>query len=444
MEGLRTIDKEKSQQSSQYETVDVPAFEKHIPFDLIQLPTAPKEYTRDGITIGVAENFEDIEAIRPFWLQMQKNESSHILDVDYNRYISVIRTLNYYVEPFIMYFKQGDKPLTMAIGRIEKKPMRLKLGYLTLLRPKPRCLNIIYGGIMGKPDEKLSMLMFDELMAQLKRRQIDMIHYHHLGIDTAFYRVVRNRAGFLTRGSSSQIDEHWRMSIPDTIDKFYSARSRGHRHNLRRAISKLEQNYAGNVRYVHYTTIEQVDEFLQTAANISEKTYQYALNAGLINDENTKSRIKAAANKGWFRGHIIFAGDKPCAFQLGIHYENIYYMVNIGYDPAFSSYKPGLILFLKVLELICDEPSIDTLDFHFGDAEYKNRYGTEHWQEANVFLFAPKLYPVFINVLQSTTTAIDAGMKHVLNKMGLLDKIKRKWRNLLREPKPDMTKAKTT
>ena len=442
MKGLRTTDKEKSQQSSQYTTVQTPVIEKQAPVDFIQPQIAPKEYTRDGFTIGIARTFEEIAAIHPLWYQMQSNESMHIPNVDYNRYLSVLEAIDGKVEPFVMYFKQDNEPIAMVIGRIEKNPLALKLGYLTMFRPKPMCLNIIYGGIMGEPDEKLSSLLINELTAQLKFRQADMILFHHLKTDTAFYDVLRSRPDFLTRDRFPKTDEHWRMSIPDNIDKFYKARSRGHRHNLRRAISKFEEENA-DVRYVHYSTEDEVDDFLKTAACISEKTYQHALNAGLIDDENTRSRIKAAAENGWFRGHIIFVGDKPCAFQLALKYENIYYMVNIGYDPAFSSYKPGLILFLKVLEHICADPSIDTLDFYFGDAEYKNRYGTEHWQEASVYLFAPRVYPIFINILQNVMTATNTGLKHVIGKMGFVDRIKRKWRNLLRTPKPDTAKANT-
>jgi hypothetical protein len=365
-------------------------------------------------------------------------EPSHTPNADYNRYVSVIDSMDGQVEPFIMYLKRDDVPLAMVIGRTQEHPLDLKLGYLTLLRPKLKCLNVVYGGILGRPEGQVCAALIDELMAQLRSGLADMVLFHHLKTDTAFYQAVRTMPGFLTCDRFPKVDKHWRMAVPDKMDKFYASRSRGHRHNLRRAISKFEQGHVGNVRYVAYGMKDQVNDFLETAAGISAKTYQHALNAGLVDDENTRARLTAAAINGWFRGHIIYAEGTPCAFQLGLQYENVYYMVNIGYDPAFLSYKPGLILFLKVLEGLCDDPSIDTLDFYFGDAEYKNRYGTENWQEASTCLFAPRAYPRLINALQMAATGANAGLKYAVDKMGFVGRIKRRWRNVLsaggREP----------
>ncbi len=317
----------------------------------------------------------------------------------------------------------------MVIGRIEVQPLNLRLGYLTLIRPRLKCLTIIYGGIMGKPDDSFSLILINELMAQLKTQQADMIFLHYLKTDTAFYRALRSLPFYLCR--EVKTDKHWRMSVPDTIDKFYYTRSRGHRHNLRRSISRFEHDHDGDIRYVNYTSEKEVTDFLKTAACISEKTYQHALKAGLVDDERTRARLKADAANGWFRGHIAFAGNKPYAFQLGLHYENVYYMLYRGYDPAFKSYNPGLVLFLNVLEGLCDDPSTDSVDFYFGDAEYKNRYGTECWQEANICVFAPRIYPMFINSLQTITLGINASLKYIVNKMGFTNRIKQQWRNLL-------------
>lgn len=194
----------------------------------------------------------------------------------------------------------------------------------------------------------------------------------------------------------------------------------------------------------NYTSPKDANEFLRVAAGISPKTYQNALGAGLVNDRKTRDQIAGAARHGWFRGHVLFAGDTPCAFQLGLHYRNVYYMVNIGYDPAFSSYQPGLILFLRVLEGLCADSSVDTIDFYFGDAEYKSRYGTEHWPEACVCMFAPRAYPMLINALRSSMTGLNAGLRYIVNRTGSIARLKRKWRNLLSTVGPDPANARPT
>jgi hypothetical protein len=332
----------------------------------------------------------------------------------------------------------------MVIGRIEKHKIGIKLGYKTLSCPWSRCLRIVYGGVLGKPDAQLSSLLVGELMKQLRQRQFDIVYFNYLRTDTPFYQAVQKMPGFFGKDHFPRIDEHWRMSVSDTIDQFYASHSHGHRHNLRRAIRKFDEECSGESKVVNYTTESQVDDFLRIASGLSSKTYQNALGAGIVNDNHTKYRIRAAAARGWFRGHILFSGDKACAFQLALRYRKVYYMVNIGYDPALRSYKPGLILFLKVLESLCNDPATNTIDFYFGDAEYKHRYGTEHWPEARIHIFGPRPCSIIINTMRSSVMGISVGLQYVVKKIGSANWIKRRWRNMLSTTRAGSARNNTT
>jgi hypothetical protein len=381
--------------------------------------------------VTTLRDLQGIESVRSVWEQMQSDEPSPAPNADIDRYISCLNTTGVDARPHIILIEHNGGPAAMIIGRLEKYRVRLKFGYLSLPCPSSGCLRVVYGGVLGRPDNELCSLIVDALMNQLRQRQFDMISFNHLKTDTPFYQAVRKTPGFLTQDHWPTISEHWRMTVPDKIEQFYSARSRGHRHNLRRAIKKFEEECYGESRMIDYSSKSAVDDFVRAAAHISSKTYQNKLGAGLVNDEKTRSRLIDEAARGWFRGHILFSGDLPCAFQLGLQYGSTYYMVNIGYEPALNSYKPGLILFLKVLESLCDDPATDMIDFYFGDAEYKQRYGTEHWPEAWVHVFAPRLCPIMINAMRSSAAGVNAGLKYVVNMLGSADRIKQKWRRLL-------------
>lgn len=376
-------------------------------------------------------DIEGIESIRSVWELMQNKEPSPAPNADIDRYLSYLNAISDIARPHIILFEHNDRPAAMIIGRIEKYQMKLKFGYLSLPCPSSECLRVVYGGVLGQPNSDLCSVMVGELMKQLQQRQFDMISFNHLKINTPFYQAVRTIPGFLVQDHFPIINEHWRMAVPDKIEQFYSAHSRGHRHNLRRAIRKFEEECYGKSKIVNYSAKSDVNDFIKVAADISSKTYQNKLGAGLVNDEKMRSRLVAKAVKGLFRGHILFSGDMPCAFQLALQYRRTYYMMNIGYDPALSSYKPGLILFLKVLESLCTDPSTDMIDFYFGDAEYKQRYGTEHWPEAWIHVFAPRPCPIIINTMRSSAAGVNASLKYVVNTFGSTERIKRKWRRLL-------------
>jgi hypothetical protein len=363
---------------------------------------------------------------------MQSDEPSCVPNADIERYIACLHATSDDAQPYVMLVRRGDRPAAMIIGRVENYALGLKVGYATLPCPRSKCLTVVYGGVLGRPDADLCSWLVGELIRQLRRREFDIVYFNHLRTDTPFYQAVRNTPGFLTRDHFPRIDGHWRMSVPEKIERFYSAHSRGHRHNLRSAMRKFDQDHPGTGRVVHYTSRSDVDDFLRAAAGISSKTYQSALGVGIVNDEHTRRQTRAAAARGWFRGHVLFAGDGPCAFQLGLHYGKTYYMVNIGYDPAYACYKPGMILFLRVLESLCADRSAETIDFYFGDAEYKHRYGTEHWPEAGIHIFALRPRPVFINTLRSSVGVVRAGLEYIVKKVASAVRMKRKWRRFLR------------
>ena len=431
MDRLKTVEQGGSGKSPQHAVVQLPAAPKRVLDDFRPARTSPIAEKRGEITVVSAKSLDEIEALRDIWREMQNNESSAKPNVDMDRFISVLKAGNNAARPHVILFKQGDRPTAMVIGRAEVHRLNLKLGYKALLRPRLKCLNVVYGGVLGQPQGELCSIIINELAGQLKSREFDAVYFNYLSTDTAFYRAVRETPGFFTRGHFPRVNEHWRMSVPDEIEQFFKARSRGHRGSLRRAVRKFERDYPGRSNFVKFTDESEVDDFIRLAAEISSKTYQNALGAGIVNDEQTRSRVRTAARHGWFDGNVLLAGGKPCAFQLGLHYNNVYYLVSIGYDPALSSHKIGTILFLKVLESLCEDTAIDTIDFYFGDAEYKKRYGTTHWPEASAYIFAPHMYPVSLNALRCSIAGVNAALVFLVNKVGSADWIKRKWRNML-------------
>ena len=108
MEGLGTEEKQDVGKSLQDVIAFKPAVEEFSHVDYESAPGFLQEYTRNGITIGVSKSLDEIAAIRPLWDQMRKRESSNIPDTDYNKYVSIIKSMDGKAEPFIMYLKKDD------------------------------------------------------------------------------------------------------------------------------------------------------------------------------------------------------------------------------------------------------------------------------------------------------------------------------------------------
>jgi len=384
----------------------------------------------------IARNYEEIEAIRPIWEQMQRSEPYPTPNADIDIYLSTVKAVSNGVRPYIILVKQNGEPRAMLIGRCEQHSLNVRLGYKLLFSPKLKCLSVVYGGVFGQPNSDVYSLFIVEISRMLRDREVDMIFFNHLRVDSDVYRMVVAKYGFLCRGWFSRTQQHWSISIPDTMDELYERYSPKNRSNLRRLINRLKKAYPNQVRVMTYTKQEEVQEAIDVMAGISAQTYQSQLNGGFVDTDYIRDMLKLAAKRGWLRACVLFIGEEPSAFELALRYRKAYFGLYTGFDPKWSQFRVGTVMFLNFLESICGDLTVKSFDFGFGDAEYKRLYSDQCRDEASVYIFAPRLYPIFVNALQSSTMALDLALKYILNKFSVVGWIKRRWRNLLRSKNP--------
>lgn len=389
----------------------------------------------DGWEVVVARDLTGVESLRPVWEKLRQNEAFPVPNADIDRFISVVEPMQDAVRPHIILLRHNGNPKAMVISRVEKTILNCKIGYKTLLKPSLRCLSVVYEGLFGDLTDDIRDMLMQELMDTLGKGEAEVVFFNHLRTDSAMYQLATRRGGLLCRGRLSKIEIHRSMSVPDRIDSFYKSRSKRHRGNLRRYIRNLEEEYANQVRIISYRREAEVEEFITAASQISSQTYQDKLGSSFVDNEQTKKLIETAARCGWLRAHVLYVGDEPCAFQCALHYKRIYFLEQIGFNTKWRQYNAGTVLFLKVLEELCEGRETETIDFGFGDADYKRSYGNMRWQEASVYIFAPRLYPIFVNMLRTSVMGLNTGLEYILNRTGFAGWVKRHWRNLLRKQK---------
>ncbi|MBA7680463.1 hypothetical protein ES703_88779 [subsurface metagenome] len=286
-------------------------------------------------------------------------------NADIDRYLSVLEPIKDTAEPYIIVLRRNGHPEAMLIGRKSSTRISCKIGYLTLLKPSLRCISIGYRRFLGQLKPEVCSILIEELNHSLRNGEADVAVFNHLPTGSNMYQVARTKSNVFSRGYFPKVNHHWRMSVPQEIDLFYRKLSKKHRSNLKRYMRNLEKKH--QVRMVTYSRKDMLEEAITAATQISSRTYQHALESGFVDDAPTRRRLTTAAELGWLRLHILFINDKPCAFQLGLQYQRTYFLAQIGFDPEWKRCCIGTTLFLKVLEDLCHDPAVDSLDFGFGD-----------------------------------------------------------------------------
>ncbi len=379
----------------------------------------------DEWEIKVAKSFEEVEAIRDIWEQMQAAEPYPEINADIDRYLSVIKIRAEDVQPYIMLLKQNSVLVSMVIGLLQNTRMKCNLGRMTLLKPLFRELVVVYGGLLGNLTDEICSLLIRELMNVLRRGEVDVVFFNHLKTDSSIYHIARKVPSLFCRDHFPKAEQHWCMSIPDHIDRFWEACSHNRRKKLRKYTRRLEKRYPGQVKMVTFSRQEEVAEGLRIAANISANTYQRAFGGGLVDDGPTRAIFEVAAKKDWLRIYILFVADEPCAFLYILKYGRICFAEETGYSPKWKDWNVGSILHLEVVEQICGDPVVDTLDFGFGDVRHKHVGDSRQWTEAPVFIFAPRPFPVFVNLIRSSTLATSMLAQHTITGLGIRSLVQR-------------------
>lgn len=373
----------------------------------------------------VVRDLEEIEAIRHIWERLHAKESYPRINADIDRYLTTLKASSRVIEPYIIVLNENGRPVTMLIGMVDKHFIKCTIGRMTLFKPELRRLSVVYGGIIGKQTEQIIRVLVGKLMNELYSGQIDVVYFPYLETVSPIYRVARKMPNILSRCHLPKIEVHWRLAIPKDIETFYKSLSGKHASNLRRLVTKLEKAYPNKVEFVTYRHPDELDIAIKAASEISSTTYQNAYGLGIIDDHRTRTILSQAAQLGRLQIDILYIDSEPAAFQLAVKYRNIYFGDKIGFNPKWEKFRIGTVLFLKVTEALCADPTVKYYDFGFGDAQYKRNYCDTKWTEGHVYIFALRLFPVFVNLILSTTSAISTLTNKFVTKLGVRNPVQR-------------------
>jgi hypothetical protein len=381
------------------------------------------------IEVRVARSLAEVEQLREAWSAWPSHRDS---DIDF--YLMIVQSYPEVVRPHVMaLYRNGELTAIMA-GRLEKKRIPFSIGYLRPFRPWARCLTFVYGAIHGDASPGNTQLLLQELTASLQRDEADLALLEFVPLEMPLYRLALETPGLLSRDTLPPAQEHDLMAVPGSIEEVYRRMSGSRREGIRRGMRKFLAHAEGKARIVCYRDAADLDRLFLDAEQIAGKTYQRGLGAGFSDTPEVRRRLELAARKGWLRAYLLYVGDRPCSFWIGMLYQGAFVSEYLGYDPEFRKLSPGMFLIMRVIEDFCRAAEGDTvteLDFGLGHAEYKGALCSKSWLEAPVYIFSPTLKGMSLKAMRTATRAADGLARKALASTSFFSRLKRAWRDRL-------------
>jgi hypothetical protein len=293
--------------------------------------------------------------------------------------------------PFILLLKKDGQAMGLAIGRMCRQVVEMRIGQRYISRPRRDTLIIPEDGFMvrsGTPES--TRILMNALRASLGLKRFSVAHLFWLPRASETFRVALESRPRALRAAFPLTSEHWFTDLEKTFDEMIAKRSKKHRGNLRRVLKSIDED-TGRFLLRRFHDPADVALFIEDGESVVSGTYQRAWDVGFKRNKATEEIVRRAASTGDLFGYVLYADGKPCAFQLGISFGDVHTIMYMAHDPVYDDWSPGIYLLLKSFEELCASGSVHVVDYGWGDGEHKRRFGDRRRMESNVAFFAPSI-----------------------------------------------------
>ena len=305
---------------------------------------------------------------------------------------------------------------------IAKRPLCCQIGD-RVLATFPMRVAQLSGHASHVPDEESA---YNRLFSHILSLELDAIYLDSVRPETLFWRYLQSsplvQQSFRFYSQYGLVS-HWLIRLNGSFNNYMKRFSPKTRKNRLREMKILRE--LGDVKLIRVTEASEIDAFLKTAYDISQKTRQFKLfgwSLAARDPRLVKNELLRLVQQGWLRSYLLTCGNAPCSFILGQQSSSRFYPLAVGVDPAWRNYSVGTVLLLLVLEDLFKENSPEFYDLGTA-SRYKEYLATDSYLDATVWLFRRRPYPALASSIYSICNLTSRVGGAALERLGFKGKV---------------------
>lgn len=312
---------------------------------------------------------------------------------------------------------------SIVMGRIRKERQRGRIGYLSVPLPSLLTYTVIYRGITGSCDARSLVESLIPWLRQTYRVEQVLFTKQVTGsaIDQALAETPHNTA--------LAPEAHWRLTLPESYEALMSRHSGKHRQRLRWERRKLEEYAPQPLTHEVLGTVDEIDSILTICESIGQGTYHARVGGMVRRDQVWHAVCRTLANTDSLACHLFRADHQAIAFVLTARHCAVVHIIAMAHLPKYNRYSLGKHLLLEVLRDSCDR-GLRWVDYGFGDAQYKQVYGTHNAQERTHLLSMPTWRAAGVRHAIAAADATHNALQRAFGNR-FANRVKRVWRTRL-------------
>lgn len=216
------------------------------------------------------------------------------------------------------------------------------------------------------------------------------------------------------------------VDLTGTFDDYILKFKPKTRKRFRNQINKYTRFCDGELVFKSYRTTEEFEEFYPLALSVSKNTYQHKLHdSGLPDDETDIEEYRKLAGNNSVRAFLLFHGEKPVTYNFLTIKNNVAMAESGGYEPEYAKWSVGTITEYLALQQLFSEDNLITLDYGFGEEEYKQFFGTGSQLAADVYFLKKTVKNRLLILSHAAWSRLVKKTGNMVDKIGLKKRIKK-------------------
>ena len=331
-------------------------------------------------------------------------------------------------EPYIASIRDQEEIISCVIGKIMQVPLKLQFGYKVVTGPALTTLAVHRSGFIGRWQHPQYAFIQQKWREILASGLIDALQLRMIPLDSPLHTIASTAVPFLRQSHFEVVQEYWLLSQLHSFEDFL----RSHRtvkRNYKYCANRLNRLFGERLEINSYSNRDDMELMLEHSEEVARKTWQRKLGGVSFLDDKYRSRYEFYISKRWFKGYVLYIGNIPAAFLHGIIYKEIFYAENMGYDPTYGNMGFGTYLLMHVIQDLCRDVSIATLDFNAGNSEAKRPYCNFSFKVSDIHQFGPgmKLWvPLLLRLAAQGSHELAKTLSH---RFGFYQWIRNRWRH---------------
>jgi len=376
---------------------------------------------RPDVRVSVARTAAEVERLA----ERIRAAGGDNVDADPDWFLTVVAHLEGVVRPHVVHVERDGLPDLFVIARLDEGRLETRLGGLAVSRPRVRRLSVAFGGVVGASSLEDGRLAVEVMEAALAAGEADAVIFAKVPVDGVVAAAARDVVPARYRDRSALPEANWRGRLPDSYDEFMEQRSKKTRAAARRSIRKLEDEFGDELRLRRITEERELDELCRDLEVIAGSAYQRSLGAGFDGSVLQRELLRTGLRHGWYRAWVLAIAGRPVAFWSGTGYRGTFVTDSPGFDPAYREQRVGEYVMLRMIEDLCADAGLTTLDFGWGDAEYKRRFTDGNREVVDVCVFARSTRGARLAGVRAAVNGADGLARRAVARAGVEDRLRR-------------------